>query len=107
MNYLGKRIEERREKLDMTERDLAEEAGISVNFVRALERGQRFPGLAVLDAIAKALRVQPGYLLDATHKSPADTVADSLVAFIRVRRLTIEDVKRLENVARAMFSARP
>jgi len=103
MSTLGERIEARRDALDMTERDLAEAADISVKFVQAIERGERFPGLAVLLSISKALRVQPGYLLDEVPKLPTDGVADSLVAFIQSRRLTRDDVKRLENVARAMF----
>lgn len=103
MSTLGGRIEARRDALDMTERDLAKAADISVNFVRAIERGKRFPGLAVLLSLAKALRVQPGHLLDDVPKLPSDGVADALVSFIQSRRLTRDDVKRLENVARAMF----
>ena len=107
MNYLGKRIEDRRDQLDMTRKDLAKAADITTSYVEAIEKGERYPGLAVLGAIAKALHVQPGHLLDETPKLPSDGVADSLVAYIQARRLTRDDVRRLENVARAMFSARP
>lgn len=107
MNELGKRIEERRDRLDMTQRDLAEASDITVNYVKAIESGRQYPGLGVLASICKALRVQPGQLLDSKPEPMNSPPIDSLVTYLRARRCTDEDVRRLEAVARAMFSTRP
>ena len=42
---------------------LARKARISVSYVSMLERGERTPPLDTLEALAKALRVSPLYLL--------------------------------------------
>jgi transcriptional regulator with XRE-family HTH domain len=41
----------------------AKKSGISVSYVSMLERGQRTPPLDTLEALAKALKVSPLYLL--------------------------------------------
>ncbi|WP_307808192.1 helix-turn-helix transcriptional regulator [Streptomyces oryzae] len=47
----------------MTQKELADAAGVSYSMVRAVERGARMPGASVLDAIAAALSVDPARLL--------------------------------------------
>jgi len=46
-----------RQQAGLTQEQLAESAGISVNFVSAVERGQKSPTLATMEKFAKALNV--------------------------------------------------
>ncbi len=60
MSYLeiGKRIKERRKALRITQPDLAELSGISVNTLYKIERGQANPTLKVLNKLAKVLGME-------------------------------------------------
>jgi transcriptional regulator with XRE-family HTH domain len=55
---LGKRIGELRRAKKMTQEQLAEAVGCSVEFISVVERGVNAPSVAGLDKFAKALRVQ-------------------------------------------------
>ena len=60
----GKRLRFLRRARDMTQTQLAEEAGISVNFVSLIERGEFAPSFETLDALAIALKVSVRDLFD-------------------------------------------
>lgn len=47
----------------LSQQGLAKRAGVSVSYVSMLERGQRTPPLQTLEALAKALKVSPPYLM--------------------------------------------
>jgi len=47
----------------LSQEALAAKAGLSVSYISMLERGQRTPPLATLEALAKALAVSPVSLL--------------------------------------------
>lgn len=49
----------------LSQKKLAEKAGVSVSYVSMLERGQRTPPLDTLEALAGALGVRPTSLLEA------------------------------------------
>ena len=55
---IGNRIQARRKALQITQPDLAELAGISVNTLYKIERGQANPTLKVLTKIAKVLGLE-------------------------------------------------
>ncbi|MCK9299886.1 MAG: helix-turn-helix transcriptional regulator [Bacteroidales bacterium] len=55
---LGKTIKERREELSITQAHLAELAGISINTLYKLERGQTNPSLRVLNKLADVLGME-------------------------------------------------
>ena len=55
---LGKRISEIRKSNGLTQEDLAEKAGYSVEFISLVERGLNAPSVAGLAKIAKALKVR-------------------------------------------------
>ena len=67
---LGQRIREIRKKRGMTQAELAEKAGISVNFVGTAERGIHSPSISTLERIAKALHVNISQLFDFTEELP-------------------------------------
>ncbi|GEL75175.1 helix-turn-helix domain-containing protein [Myxococcus virescens] len=100
---LGRTIQARRKALSLTQERLAEKAGLSSNFVRMIERGTRVPHLETLESVAAALDTSVVALLSAGDES-AD-VAAPLLGLIRARRLSAEDVRRIETLARTMFPA--
>ncbi|WP_426751678.1 helix-turn-helix domain-containing protein [Myxococcus sp. Y35] len=100
---LGKTIQARRKSLALTQEALAERASLASNYIRMIERGARVPHVETLERLARALDTTMAALLGAADE--AADVAAPLLGFIRARRLTGEDVRRLETVARAMFPA--
>ena len=56
---LSKRIREARQRADLTQRQFAERAGLTREYVLKLESGEHDnPTIKVLEAIAKALKVR-------------------------------------------------
>jgi len=60
----GRRLFYLRSQKLMTQEELAEAAGISLDFVSLLERGQRSPSFKTLEHLSKALGVSVRDLLD-------------------------------------------
>jgi transcriptional regulator with XRE-family HTH domain len=61
---LGKRIAEIRKSNGLTQENLAEKTGYSVEFISLVERGLNAPSVAGLAKIAKALKVEVKDLFD-------------------------------------------
>ncbi|WP_333771547.1 helix-turn-helix transcriptional regulator [Streptomyces sp. IBSBF 2435] len=59
---VGRRLAARRRARNLTQSDLAQSAQVSYATVRSIERGSRMPSDDVLDALAAALAVEPGWL---------------------------------------------
>ena len=55
---IGKQIKERRDTLGITQPDLAEMAGISINTLYKIETGQGNPTVKVLNKIAEILGME-------------------------------------------------
>lgn len=70
----GKRIQTRREQLGMNLSDVAKEVGVAVSTIQRYEKGKiEKMKLPVIEAIAKALRVDPDWLLCRTEQmNPSD-----------------------------------
>ena len=65
----GKRIQARREELGMNLGDVAKEVGVAVSTIQRYEKGKiEKMKLPVIEAIAKALRVEPAWLLCQTEQ---------------------------------------
>ncbi len=62
-DQLGKNIKKAREKLGLTQEQVADKAGIHVNYFARVERGEQTPSVDVLDEIAKAVKVRAADLL--------------------------------------------
>ena len=60
---LGKRIKNRRKSLNLTQEQLSEKCGISVEYLRLIEGGKRRITLAKLRVLAKIFNVPPSDLL--------------------------------------------
>jgi transcriptional regulator with XRE-family HTH domain len=64
----GFAIKTRREELDMTQEDLAEEAGIHSTYVSDIERGSRNVSLINIERLAKALRMTISVLFELVER---------------------------------------
>lgn len=59
----GKRIRALREKKGLTQAQVAEKAGIHVNYYARVERGEPNPRIPIIEKIAKALGVKSSDIL--------------------------------------------
>lgn len=79
LKSIGRNIRKFRQEQKLRQEDLAERTGLSVNYVGALERGEKYPSLETFIVIANALHVTSDMLLsDVLLKGY--TVKDSLLA---------------------------
>lgn len=60
---IGNKIKEQREQKGITQEALAEEVGITANYLGVLERGDKLPKLTTFIKIANALKVSADVLL--------------------------------------------
>lgn len=61
---LGSNVRRLREEAGWSQEDYADRAGIHRTYVSDIERGERNPTIAVLEKLAKPLKVSAGSLLD-------------------------------------------
>src|SRR5712692_9287458 len=85
---------------------LAQQARISVSFLSMIERGERVGHVKTLAALADALDVSLSELVSGIDKKPSSPsdLLRPLSDFCRSRRLSSQDVEKLLEVARAMFT---
>lgn len=62
-DVLAANVRRIRYERDLSQEDLAEEAGLSLRYVGSVERGRVHATILVVDKLAKALGVDPGTLL--------------------------------------------
>lgn len=74
---IGRRLRSLRQQRVLTQAQVAERAGLDVNYISQIERGRRDPSLSSLSALAKAFGLSLADLFaeDAAAKSP---IADAL-----------------------------
>jgi transcriptional regulator with XRE-family HTH domain len=60
---LGKKIQNRRNKLELSQEDVAFKVGISRVYMGYIEQGRNVPSLEVLQKICKALDIDVGDLI--------------------------------------------
>jgi transcriptional regulator with XRE-family HTH domain len=54
----GRKLKYLRKKIDLTQEQLAEKTGLSVDFVGMIERGERAPSFETLETLAKVLKTK-------------------------------------------------
>jgi len=103
---LSKNLRENRQKLGLTQADLAERAGISTNFVAMIELKHKFPTPETLDRLSKALGIN-SYELFTTPGSPESILKklhnDILVDLEKFQQKIINDLD--QSVDRAVEKA--
>ena len=77
----GKRIQQRREELGLNLGDIAKEVGVAVSTIQRYEKGKiEKIKLPVIEAIAKALQVDPAWLLCQTNRMTVSSVEVSSIS---------------------------
>jgi len=97
---LGKNIKRYRINSDLSIEEMAEKAGISIPFLGAIERGEKWPSPVTLSGIAQGLGVNPYDLL-----VPEDTVSgdiQKITAKLAKDLFTLvnESIKTMNNIVR-------
>jgi transcriptional regulator with XRE-family HTH domain len=64
MGALGTNLREARERLGLTQEDVALRSGVHATEVSRIEAGKRDPKVSTLERLAKAVEVKPGRLID-------------------------------------------
>ena len=99
---LGTRIAQRRVELRLSQKELANQAGISVTYLSELERNKRFPSARICVDIANALHVPMDYLLQ--DISRGGRIYRLSEYSKKTRRLTPSDQNLILTVMAAMIS---
>ncbi|MEX0973253.1 MAG: helix-turn-helix transcriptional regulator [Solirubrobacterales bacterium] len=64
MSALGTNLRQARERLGLTQEQVAERSGVHSTEVSRIEGGKRDPKISTLERLARAVEVEPGRLLD-------------------------------------------
>jgi transcriptional regulator with XRE-family HTH domain len=64
VTHFGIRLREARERLGLTQEEVAQRSGVHATEVSRMEAGKRDPKISTLRRLAKAVEVKPGQLLD-------------------------------------------
>lgn len=64
MGVLGTNLREARERLGLTQEQVAERSGVHATEVSRIEGGKRDPKVSTLERLAEAVEVKPGRLLE-------------------------------------------
>lgn len=64
MGNLGKNLRAARDRLGITQEEVAARSGVQAGEISRIERGKRDPQVSTLEKIAKAVEMPPGRLLD-------------------------------------------
>jgi transcriptional regulator with XRE-family HTH domain len=64
MGDLGGNLREARERLGLTQEQVAQRSGVHATEVSRIEAGKRDPQVSTVRRLAKAVEVKPGQLLD-------------------------------------------
>lgn len=99
---LETRIAQRRVELRLSQKELANQAGISVTYLSELERNKRFPSARICVDIANALHVPMDYLLQ--DISRGGRIYRLSEYSKKIRRLNPSDQNLILTVMAAMIS---
>lgn len=101
LSSIGMNIRKYRQQKGMRQEDLAEQAGLSVNYVGMIERGDKIPALDTFIVIANALGVSADMLLcdvvDTGYIVKASLISD------RLAQLSKDEQTRFFAIAEAFF----
>lgn len=100
LNYvsLGERIAKRRKQVKIKQNTLADQLGISNNYLSSIERGKEKPSLEILIKICNALGITPDFLIMGNMHS--NNVPQRITEGLRL--CTPEDIDLIEIIIEAM-----
>ncbi len=98
----GVRIKEKREKIGLSQKDLAEKVGVSPSAINQYEAGHKTPSTDILKEIALALSMETDYLLGIKEDDDQIAVAFRDLGKLseRDRKLVLENIKILKEHAK-------
>lgn len=67
----GRRLRQIRRSQDLTQEQLAEQVGLSVNFISMVENGDAAPSFATIEKLAQALKVSAADFFQPLGNNPA------------------------------------
>lgn len=106
---IGRRIEERRKALGISQSQLARDAGLSQSTINGLIHGHAHSSTH-LHRIARALKTTPAYLACETDDpgrdapDPDELTPEEAALVTNWRRLSIEDRRALDRVIKSMLA---
>lgn len=103
MDYIsiGKRIKFERNRLSLTQADLAEKANITAAFVGQIERGETKLSLETLVNIANSLDVSIDYILRDNVCTNSGSATQELLLLVKDR--PTKDILTLVDLAKVLF----
>lgn len=75
---IGSRLREARNKVKLTQEQLAEKVGIGTTYISDIERGAKFPSLSLFIKIVDALGVSSDFILRGEIEAGKNCVYDDL-----------------------------
>ena len=93
---LGKRIKQYREKVGLTQFQLAEKIGVSEFYISALETGRRNPGRKTLVKLANEMKVPIEALLDMETDNGLKFTTEEL--YDKIKNLPTDIQKKIINI---------
>ena len=99
---IGQRVSQYRKTAGLTQHDLAEKVGISIESISRLERGSTMTSIAKLDDIAQALGIELADLLNFQDgKSKKNLAMDELQRDLT--RRTAKEIELVHGLAKQVF----
>ena len=100
MNEIGELIRKLRKEHNDTQGELGKKIGYSYGGIAKLERGERKPGIDLLEKIAEVYDVPMSYFLGVEQKIPKELEDEdiewlSFIGEMKERNLTPEEIKSL------------
>ena len=98
---IGKRFKQRREELGLTQEQLAEKLGLTVNYISTIERGTSFPRCEKLILLLNGLETTADAIFcDVVETS---TEYESSLLSQKLKGLSYEDQRRILNMVDLMI----
>jgi len=98
---IGKRFKQRREELGLTQEQLAEKLGLTVNYISTIERGTSFPRCEKLILLLNGLETTADAIFcDVVETS---TEYESSLLSQKLKDLSYEDQRRILNMVDLMI----
>lgn len=98
---IGKRFKQRREELGLTQEQLAEKLGLTVNYISTIERGTSFPRCEKLILLLNGLETTADAIFcDVVETS---TEYESSLLSQKLKSLPYDDQKRILNMVELMI----
>lgn len=96
---LGEKIRELRRETGLTQEELAEKAGVSVNFIGKAERGESAASVRTLRVIARALGMGLKDLFDFPDED-AGEIAGDIMALLNSKEWQIDELRMVRDLVR-------